>query len=192
MKNAHNKQSFFDLSLIILGFLMMGFSSVALGRQGVSVASGIGAANIVPLRIGFQLEFEKHWRTDTHWPVGGYWEMSVYDMHTHNKAKPKSHRHLNAAAFAGVLRFERDEPVSLGWPYLELGLGVSWLSKKEIGGRDLGWHFQFEDRFGLGLRFGENREYDLSYRAIHFSNAYMGPCNHGINLHVLVLGYWFK
>jgi len=160
--------------------------------QGVSVASGFGAAEIVPLRFGLQTEFEKRWRSESEWPIGGYWEGSVYGMRGQRGRAPGSHRSLEAVAFAGVIRFERAKEIVIGWPYVELGFGLSWLSQKEIGGRDLGMHYQFEDRFGVGVRFGANREYDIGYKAIHFSNAYIGPANHGINLHVLSLGYWFK
>jgi len=161
-------------------------------REGLSIGSGYGAAQIVPIRIGLQKNFDKQWAQGSDWPVGGYWEASFYSMNGKRGPKPGSHRSLEAAAFAGVFRLQRAEKMQWGWPYLELGVGLSWLSQKEIGGRDLGIHFQFEDRIGVGFRFGEAQQYDIGYRAIHFSNAYIGPSNHGINLHVLVLGYWFN
>lgn len=174
----------------ILVFFSLGCSNIE-ARTGISIASGYGAAHIVPIRLGVQKSFEKHWWQDTAWPLGGYWEGSFYAMN--GKAGPlsRSHKHLIAAAIAGVFRFERACVTRIGWPYVELGIGLSWLNHKEIGGRDLGIHFQFEDRIGIGVRFGANRQYDVGYKAIHFSNAYIGPSNHGINLHVLMLGYWF-
>ncbi len=161
-------------------------------RFGGSIASGYGAAHIVPLRLGMQKEFEKHWWTDRTWPISGYWEGSLYTLHGKKGPLPNSHHHLDAAALAAVFRFDRAESTVIGWPYLEVGIGLSLLTQKEIGGRNLGMHFQFEDRFGLGVRFGEDREYDIGYKAVHFSNAYLGSSNHGINLHLLMLGYWFK
>ncbi len=159
---------------------------------GTSIASGYGAARIIGLRLGLQKEFAKQWRTESTWPITGYWEGSLYSMHGKRGLLPNSHRTLNAGAAAAVVRFNRVLCTVVGWPYVELGIGVSFLSRKEIGGRNLGMHFQFEDRFGMGLRFGENREYDLGYKAVHFSNAYLGSVNHGINLHLLTIGYWFK
>lgn len=161
-------------------------------RVGVSMASGYGVARIVPLRLGLQKEFKKHWWTDRTWFISGYWEGSLYSLHGKRGSAPNSHKQLEVGALAGVFRFNRAERTAMGWPYVELGIGLSLLTQKEMGGRNLGMHFQFEDRFGLGVRFGENREYDFGYKAIHFSNAYLGPINNGINLHLLMLGYWFK
>lgn len=161
-------------------------------RIGVSIVSGYGVARIVPLRLGLQKEFEKHWWTDRTWTISGYWEGSLYSMRGKRGSAPNSHKQLEAGALAGVFRLNRAERTAMGWHYIELGVGLSLLTQKEIGGRKLGTHFQFEDRFGIGVRFGENCEYDVGYKAIHFSNAYLGPINNGINLHVLMLGYWFK
>lgn len=159
--------------------------------EGISLGSGYGTAKIVPIRIGVQKTFDRHWQTESNWPIGGYWEGSVYQLQGRKGSDRQSHKSLTALAIAGAFQFERKTPFSIGWPYIELGIGLSWLSKKEIGGRELGIHFQFEDKIGIGIRFGEKREYDLSYKAIHFSNAYIGSVNHGINLQILTLGYWF-
>ncbi len=183
------------LNPLILGILWvfsLSFCNLAWARAGISFASGYGAAEIIPIRLGFQQEFNQQWRAESDWPIGAYWEGSFYQMRGKRGSLPGSHNRLEAVALAGVFRFERAKESVLGWPYVELGIGLSWLSRKEIGGRDLGIHFQFEDRFGLGVRFGENREYDVGYKVIHFSNAYIGPSNHGINLHLLTIGYWFK
>lgn len=169
----------------------MVFASSAAAQWGGSIASGYGAANIVPIRIGVQKMFTKRWREDSCWPVYGYWEASVYAMNGKKGVEPNSNKRLMATALAAVARMERGTPFSFGHPYVELGFGGSWVNKTEIGGRDLGIHFQFEDRLGLGVRFGQHQEYDIGYKAIHFSNAYIGPSNHGINLHVLNIAYWF-
>ena len=157
-----------------------------------SIASGYGAAHIVPIRIGLQHQFDKSWSENKAWPIRSYCEGSVYYMKGQKGPQLNSNKRLNAAALAGVLRFERAMSYKEIWPYIELGVGLSWLSKKEIGNRDLGLHFQFEDRIGIGMRFGENRQFDFGYKIVHFSNAYIGPSNHGINLHLLALSYWFK
>ncbi len=177
--------------IVIILLIITGFSLSVTAQEGISVSSGYGAAGIVPWRFGFQQEFEKKWREGCDWPISAYWETSYYVMNGKRGANPGSHSHLDAVALAGVFRFERALETRVGWPYVEVGIGLSWLSQKEIGGRDLGMHFQFEDRIGIGVRFGENRSFDIGYKAIHFSNAYIGPSNNGINLHVLTLGYWF-
>lgn len=183
---------FFAMLVLITACLISCLTFAADARTGVSVASGYGAAHIVPLRFGLQREFEKQWRSKSTWPITGYWEGNLYAMHGKAGSLSNSHRQLQAGALAAVFRFNRALCTTIGWPYVELGIGVSFLTRKEIGGRNLGMHFQFEDRFGIGVRFGENREYDFGYKAVHFSNAYLGTANHGINLHLLTIGYWFK
>lgn len=161
-------------------------------EKGVSVASGHGVSDIVPIRIGIQKSFGYPWAHRTRCPIGGYFEASAYALNgKKGRYNPNSNKSAQALALAAVLRFQNQYEILAVYPYLDLGLGASWFSKKEIGGRELGIHFEFEDRLGLGFRFGKNQQFDFCYRAVHFSNAYLGQQNHGINLHLLVLGYWF-
>jgi lipid A 3-O-deacylase len=192
MMGSNNRiQKYKQIRYLILIVSIIGYMP-AIAEEGISIGSGYGAAHIVPVRLGLQKDFGKQWAADSQWPIGGYWEASFYTMNGQRGPNLNSHKQLEAVALAGAFRFQRAEKIVIGWPYLELGLGLSWLSRKEIGGRNLGIHFQFEDRIGVGVRFGDKQQYDVSYRAIHFSNAYIGPSNHGINLHLLVLGYWFN
>ncbi len=163
-------------------------------EHGFSIASGTGVAKILPFRIGLQRSFGYCFyprNSNGDWPIGGYWEASATTMRGRRGPYPHSPRQINALALAGVLRVEHRYPFQGIWPYFDFGIGLSWISKREISGRELGIHFQFEDRFGLGARFGPDREYDLCYRAIHFSNAYLHSRNGSVNLHLIVLGYWF-
>jgi hypothetical protein len=189
-----NKSLCKEWKIKLINSLFLGFYSMSLFADvGVSLAAGQGVANIVPIRVGIQKAFQGEIRSDYFWPIWAYWEGAFYTMN--GKAcpkKPGSHKQLYATVLAGAMRFERQEPVSQVFPYVELGIGISWVSHREIGGRELGTPFLFEDRLNFGIRFGENKQYDLSYRLVHFSNAYMGPCNHGMNLHMVALGYWFK
>lgn len=164
-------------------------------QHGVSVASGIGVASMVPVRVGIQRSFGCRLcprKANEDWPIGGYWEASAYSMRGKQGPFLHSSKQMNAMAVAGVLRVERRCRLEFGiWPYLDVGIGLSWVSKKTVCSRELGIQFQFEDRLGVGFRFGDNRQYDVGYRVIHFSNAYLDSRNAGINLHLLVLGYWF-
>lgn len=192
-----NKKAGFLLLFIVI--LISTFSSPLHADQGVSIASGYGTASIIPVRIGLQQSFNHAWCKKSHFHITGYFEASAYALRSkrglHRSAIHgiSSNRQMNAAALAAVMRVESKE-VLLGkiLPYLDIGVGLGYVSKKEIAGRKLGIHFQFEDRLGVGFRFGEKRQYDICYRAVHISNAYLGQQNDGFNLHLLVLGYWFS
>jgi lipid A 3-O-deacylase len=161
-------------------------------ETGLSIASGYGVANIVPLRIAVQKSWQQEWRKDHTWSIKGFWELTVYHLSGKKGALPNSNRKLDAIAFAPVFRLSKQTPLAYNtYPYVEFAIGIAQLSKREIGGRWQGIKFAFEDRLGVGLRFGNDQQYDLNYRAVHFSNAYMGNYNHGINLHMLTFGIWF-
>jgi lipid A 3-O-deacylase len=188
------------LKYLFTAFLISFIPSIAHAEQGVSIASGYGTSSTIPLRIGIQQGFNHAWCKKSHFHITGYFEASVYSLHSKRRPRPdfisihgSSNRNMNAAALAGVMRIESKEAL-LGkmLPYLDIGFGLGYVSKKEMGGRKLGIHFQFEDRLGVGFRFGEKRQYDLCYRAVHISNAYLGQQNDGFNLHLIVLGYWFS
>jgi lipid A 3-O-deacylase len=68
-------------------------------------------------------------------------------------------------------------------PYLEAGIGIAAFENTEIENNDLGSSFQFEDRFGAGLRFAGGQEIGL--RAIHYSNAGIKDPNDGIETYAL-------
>jgi len=91
------------------------------------------------------------------------------------------------------LRWQRQTPYGDSHiaPYCELGVGLSWLSETEIEGRILSLHFQFEDKFGMGMRFGQKQQYDLAMRVYHYSNASIKRPNSGVNLAMVSFGYWF-
>ncbi|MFM8455021.1 MAG: acyloxyacyl hydrolase [Gammaproteobacteria bacterium] len=189
---------------IVMGFCSLFYPLVALSvpiehfdRWAVSFASGYGVAHIKPLRFGIMMDWNRAWKLNTAWTLGGYFELSHTQMPGRSGLISSKSRfgnsRLHATALAATARFYYGlETIHSEFlPFIDLGFGASWLSKKEIGGRELGIYYQFEDRLGAGFRFGKQAPWELGYRAIHFSNAYLGPKNHGINLHLLVLSYWF-
>lgn len=155
-----------------------------IGRTGLSLGSGTGIRKITPIRLGVQYT----WYENPSWPLWSYMELSFYHLKGKKGVNPWSHDHLQGLALTPVFRFE---PYG-GCFYLEAGVGIARLSHNEISGRELGMHFEFEDRIGAGFRFGSQKQFDVSYRFLHFSNANIGKFNHGLNLHFLILGYWFR
>ena len=90
----------------------------------------------------------------------------------------------------GITPVFRIEPVQpSNWvPYAEAGLGVHWLSDREIyAGRRFGTNLQFGSHLGVGIRFGDQGQFDLSYRIQHLSNAGIRGPNPGIDFHLIRL-----
>jgi lipid A 3-O-deacylase len=177
---------------IILGICLAVLPAIINAETGVSIASGYGVANIIPLRIGGQKSWDQEWFKNCSWYIKGYWELSYYHLSGKKGYSTNSNSKLDAVAFAPVFRFTSHTPWAHDvYTYVEFAIGVSQLSKREIGGRWLGEKFSFEDRLGFGVRFGANQQFDINYRVVHFSNGYIGNYNNGLNLHMITIGVWF-
>jgi len=160
--------------------------------DGISISNGIGVANLKIWRVSVEQTWQKKWTTKGPWYVTGYWDLSFYKMKRKNGEEIAMNNNIAAVALAPVFRFYRIAPtLSNKNFYVEFAIGIAQMNKREIAKRQLGINFQFEDRLGFGLRFGNKQQYDISYRVVHFSNAYLGKKNHGINLQMLTFNYWF-
>ena len=81
-------------------------------------------------------------------------------------------------AFSPVFRHTFHENLH-GEVYGEFGIGVSLLDDTRFAGKDISTHFQFEDRLGLGYRFGQSRQYAVTLRYFHYSNGGLKSPNPG-------------
>ena len=70
---------------------------------------------------------------------------------------------------------------------LNAGIGVSLISSKTIGSRDMSSFFQFEDRLGFQLK---TDKVDFHALYMHYSNAGIVPPNKGID--IFTIGFNFK
>lgn len=99
---------------------------------------------------------------------------------------------LNIYSLAPVVRyaFRRHGPIK---PFLELSVGLSYLNHTRIENRNLGIHFAFQDRMGVGALLGRAEKISLGVHALHYSNARLSSHNSGISVPlVLDVGYRFN
>jgi lipid A 3-O-deacylase len=92
-----------------------------------------------------------------------------------------SHYQSNVAlALSPVLKKQfaslYDRPV-----FWEFGIGVSMLDKRRFAGKDLGSHFQFEDRLGLLFGLDTRNSQTLAVRYMHYSNGGLSSRNPGMD-----------
>ena len=149
----------------------------------ISVGVGDASGDIDAYRIGFQRDFKKRWWRDRPWGLSGYWEASA-NYWVDNDS-------ISALAFSPVftLSLKRSSSVT---PYFEAGIGVALISNSEIERRNLSTAFQFEDRIGVGLRFGGQQKHDINFRFLHYSNADIKMPNDGLDIFMLSYGYAFR
>lgn len=110
-----------------------------------------------------------------------------------------SHFHVNTAhnstiniySMAPVIRYTFKKHWELH-PYLELSVGLAYLNQTRIENRNLGIHFAFQDRMGVGTLVGSSEKLSFGIHAVHYSNAHLSDHNQGISIPlVLDVGYRF-
>lgn len=197
-KNMNKKV---DLILCIMILCSCFYSAISSARLGLGFASGVGVESIVPYRLAISWEFDRVWpKIDDPRQWGLNINIEGSFAHWQGKQKPEyglygpdNNDQLRAITLGPVFRWQRKDLYSnlAIAPYVELAVGASWLSRRVIGGRRLSLHYQFEDNFGLGARFGKRQQYDITLRGFHYSNASIKRPNSGVNLAMLSLAYWF-
>jgi lipid A 3-O-deacylase len=186
---------FLVISRTIFACLIFLLAIKANASLGVAFGSGQGIEDIKPYRLAVSWDFGPVWREDELWGLNVLLESSfaIWNGPTRPTLTPDRATGLTAFTTGPMLRWQRQQAFAGTHiiPYTELGVGLSWLSETEIQGRILSLHFQFEDKFGLGLRFGKKQQYDLALRAYHYSNCSIKRPNSGVNLAMASFGVWF-
>lgn len=138
----------------------------------ISIAAGQSSESTHVLRAGLQWDFNRSWWQSETGRLTGYWDAS----YSYWDGDSGSSNH--SLSFSPVLVYEfAGKQVR---PYLEAGIGIAAFENTRLEDRELGSSFQFEDRLGAGLRFGQGQEVGL--RIIHYSNAGLQQPNDGIEV----------
>ncbi|MEN9916325.1 MAG: hypothetical protein RLY40_257 [Pseudomonadota bacterium] len=162
--------------------------------HGIQLSYGTGEPDNLK---GYRLAIQQFWPwigfPKSPLNLTGYWDISYAHWHTTPplSSQPRS---INILALSPLLRLQsREACLLLAQPFLELGIGASWLSNNHLGHRNLGGQFAFQDLMGLGLRWKNTAmAISLSYHYLHYSNASLFPPNQGIDVkHLITLGYEF-
>jgi len=92
---------------------------------------------------------------------------------------------LSIYSLSPVLRwyFFTQETVS---PFIDLGVGPSWMTRTRFDNRNLGMHFAFQDEVGLGATFGKKQAISVILAAMHYSNASLCNMNAGITVPLIL------
>lgn len=99
---------------------------------------------------------------------------------------------LNIYSAAPVVRYTFKRR-GFALPYLEFSIGVAYLNHTHLDSRNLGIHFAFQDRFGVGVLLGQAEQFSMGLHAVHYSNAHLSSHNSGISVPIMLdIGYRFK
>ena len=111
-----------------------------------------------------------------------YFDAGIGHWWVHNATK---HPSLNIYSASPVLRYYFKDHTYF-YPFLELSIGVAYLSQTYINHNNLGMHFAFQDRFGIGTLLGKEKRVAVALSAMHYSNASMSKWNAGMTIPLLL------
>jgi len=140
-------------------------------------------------RIGAGWDWDKQWFTDGDWLVTGSWEASVGTWRGNSTVG--NNQTITDIGVTPVFRLQQKNMGSFA-PYAEAAIGFHMIAPTFIyANRQFGSSFQFGDHIGVGVRFGEYKQFDLAYRYQHLSNGGIKQPNQGINFNQVRFAYHF-
>ncbi|UVM51453.1 acyloxyacyl hydrolase [Pseudomonas sp. B21-015] len=145
--------------------------------QAAGVEFGVGQTSdsTMTYRLGMQFDWDKSWLQSDIGRLTGYWS-GAYTYWDGDKTASN-----HSLSFSPVLVYEFAGQTIR--PYVEAGIGIAVFANTELEDNRLGSAFQFEDRFGFGLRFADGHE--VGIRATHYSNAGLSNPNDGVESYAL-------
>ena len=159
-------------------------SADVLAVDGVRIAYGSGTDSTDVSKVSLLKHFDKTWLDDR---VSGHWELGI----SHWNASKGPVDDLLGLSFAPVFTYKFRE-FSVGiQPYIDYSLGLIYLSETKLATNDFGTHMQFDNRLGIGIRFGTQQHHDLNISLRHVSNAGLDEDNSGFDSHQLAYTYHF-
>ncbi|MEO8400188.1 MAG: acyloxyacyl hydrolase [Gammaproteobacteria bacterium] len=101
------------------------------------------------------------------------------------------HHSLNIYALSPIFRYYF-RPYHSFAPFVEVGIGPSYMTRSRLDHQNLGMHFAFQDQLGVGANLGSRRQFSFILSALHYSNASLCSKNAGITVPIMLnLEYGF-
>lgn len=156
-------------------FLLILFSVTTHAAPGYAIDFIRGEGSVNGVKLAYQYHIDQP--LDIEWPVtltletsANFWEYGEQDEYDSNLV----------LALSPILRLPVGE--AFGYPLeAEFGVGISLLDDTRFAGKDISTHYQFEDRIGVSTTFGKQKQYRVSLRYLHYSNAGFKKPNPGLD-----------
>jgi len=172
------------LFIIILLFFVLSIHTYAKDKDEVNditVGYGSSSEHIDIYRISIKKDLNKYFFENRYNYLPSYYETSLGYWSGQNGGNIKS------ISFTPMFRYNFGQYYE-SIPYLEAGVGGTYISKTQLEGENFGTHFQFENVIGIGFKFSD---FDLSFRYIHHSNAGLSSNNSGVDFSIISISYKF-
>lgn len=158
-------------------------SAMALDTVSVSYAQGepanlraglLGAQWILPKPV-----FDFNDNFTNNWALTGLLDTQIGYWSGDGAASNGANAAIATAAAAPLIRIQTTVHNTNLMPYLEGGVGLAFYSHDQIADNQLGASWGFENKVGVGLIFGETKQYDISYHYVNFNNYHLYHQNDG-------------
>lgn len=174
--NALFSYSFKTAASLLIAISIMFFSTQTLANQqsiSVDYIHGEGDVSGIKLAYQYRVDWLESWSKE----LGLYFESSVnfWEYGAENKHDTNFVLAMSPVIEYPITEFN-NKPV-----YFEFGIGFSLLDDTQFAGKDVGSHYQFEDRIGIKTYFGDNNEHSIGLRYLHYSNAGLQDPNPGLD-----------
>lgn len=177
---------YYPALLVLLTLTNMPFIYAA---NGISLGVGNGTRDVHNYRISLQRDWANDKITYNNHRLTGYWELAFTKI-TSSRWYTQLTNSTDAAIAASIV-LRMPFYAVLNW-FADIGIGVAYMQHRDVAMRDLGSNVLFEDKLGLGVLCGKKKQIEFGYKFVHYSNAYLAQKNQGLNLHFIMLGYWFN
>ena len=149
------------------------FSSSAFTASAAEISGAIGATSQGGLtaRTALGFTWDRSWFQSATGKMTGYWDVGYTYWEAGDEAGGR-----HSLSFSPVFVYEFGQGAIK--PFLEAGIGLAVFSGTTAGDQKFGSAFNFEDRVGAGLKFGDSERVGL--RVTHYSNAGIKEPNDGI------------
>jgi hypothetical protein len=166
------------LSVVIALLLGIIHFSANAANQAIAIDYLHGEGDLSGIRLAYRpyhgqiTQIEWLGDVDLYWEFSvNFWEFGADNQHDTNYALALSP--VFSSQFATIAN-----KYPLKW---EFGIGVSLINDTSFAGKDIGSHYQFEDRLGLVLEFGDNLKQSFAVRYMHYSNGGLNDKNPGMD-----------
>jgi len=173
---------------LFIAIILTAFSlSAHAGRQAVAVDYLHGSDNIDGVRLAYRpLSYDLY--TDWFGDIKLYWEAS---FNIWEYGEDNSHATNLAVAISPVIVKQLTTVYDKYPLYLEAGIGASLVNDRHFAGKNIGSHYQFEDRLGFLLSLDEQENNQIALRYMHYSNGGLNSDNPGLDFLNVSYSYHF-
>jgi len=182
-----------SMSVLICGLLPLQIAQAAkqnteARKQSIAADVLIGEDDVSGLRLSYRPLVHQVKNIPYFDTLDVYWELSINFWEYGDNNQHQTNYVLALSPVVSKVFYQVADKYPLSW---EFGIGVSLVDDTRFAGKDIGSHYQFEDRLGLSLSFGEDLRQMASIRYMHYSNGGLNSKNPGMDFLNMAYSYQF-